>query len=62
METWSSKLGVGRGANNTTLYKRKLLRSLQEIQQFLMEEDCGGSQGLSWAVEPRKKREREREM
>jgi hypothetical protein len=35
-----------------------LLRSLQEIQPFLMEEDCGGGQGLSWAVEPRRERER----
>jgi len=25
-----------------------------------MEEDCGGGQGLSWAVEPRRERERER--
>jgi hypothetical protein len=38
----------------TTLPCKKLLRSLQEIQPFLMEEDCGGGQGLSWAVEPRK--------
>jgi hypothetical protein len=30
------------------------LRSLPEIQPFLMEEDCGGGQGLSWAVEPRR--------
>jgi len=35
-----------------------LLRSLQEIQPFLMEEDCGGGQGLSWAVEPRGEREK----
>jgi hypothetical protein len=40
--------------------KRKLLRSLQEIQPFLMEEDGGGGQGLSWAVEPRREREKER--
>jgi hypothetical protein len=26
-----------------------------------MEEDCGGGEGLSWAVEPRRERERERE-
>jgi hypothetical protein len=26
-----------------------------------MEEDCGGGQGLSWAVEPRRERERERD-
>jgi hypothetical protein len=25
-----------------------------------MEEDCGGGQGLSWAVEPSRERERER--
>jgi hypothetical protein len=33
-----------------------MLRSLQEIQPFLMEEDCGVGQGLSWAVEPRRRR------
>jgi hypothetical protein len=33
-----------------------LLRSLQEIQPFLMEEDGGGGQGLSWAVEPKRER------
>jgi len=27
------------------------------IQPFLMEKDCGGGQGLSWAVEPRKEEE-----
>jgi hypothetical protein len=48
-------VGVGRGANNPTLSK-KLLRSLQEIQPFLMEENCGGGQGLNWAVEPRRRR------
>jgi hypothetical protein len=42
--------------------KRKLLRSLLDIQPFLMEEDCGGGQGLSWAVEPRRERERERKV
>jgi hypothetical protein len=26
-----------------------------------MEEDCGGGQGLSWAVEPRKEEEEEEE-
>jgi hypothetical protein len=26
-----------------------------------LEEDCGGGQGLNWAVEPRGERERERE-
>jgi hypothetical protein len=35
-----------------------MLRSLQEIQPFLMEEDCGGGQGLSWAVEARRETER----
>jgi hypothetical protein len=48
-EAWSSRVGVGRGAQPYPV-KRKLLRSLQEIQPFLMEEDCGGGQGLSWAV------------
>jgi hypothetical protein len=50
-------MGVGREANNPTLYKRKLLRSLQEIQPDF----CGGGQGLSWAVEPRKEEEEEEE-
>jgi hypothetical protein len=35
------------------------LRSLQKIQPFLIEEDCGEGQGLSWAVKPRIERERE---
>jgi hypothetical protein len=54
-EAWSFRMGVGRGANNPILFK-KLLRSLQEIQPFLIEEDCGEGQGLSWAVEPRRRR------
>jgi hypothetical protein len=54
-EAWTSRVGVGRGAN-LTLEKRKLLRSLQKIQPFLMEEDCGEGQGLGWAVEPRRER------
>jgi hypothetical protein len=35
------------------------LGSFQEIQPFLMEEDCGRGQGLSWAVEPRREGGRE---
>jgi hypothetical protein len=31
-------MGFGRGANNPILYKRKLLRSLQEIQPDFEEE------------------------
>jgi hypothetical protein len=31
-------MGVGRGANNLALLKRKLLRSLQEIQLEFVEE------------------------
>jgi hypothetical protein len=31
-------MGVGRGANNPTLQKRKLLGSLQEIQPDFVEE------------------------
>jgi hypothetical protein len=49
-------LGVGL----TTLPFKKMLRSLQEIQPFLMEEYCGGGQGLSWAVGPRRRRRRRR--
>jgi hypothetical protein len=52
---------LGVGLTTLPCKKRKLLRSLQGIQPFLMEEDCGGGQGLSWAVEPRRERERERE-
>jgi hypothetical protein len=37
-EAWSSGMGIGRGANNSTLLKRKLLRSLQEIQPDFVEE------------------------
>jgi hypothetical protein len=37
-EAWSSGMGVGRVANNPTLTKRKLLRSLQEIQPDFLEE------------------------
>jgi hypothetical protein len=37
-EAWSSGMGVGRGANNPILQKRKLLRSLQEIQSDFVEE------------------------
>jgi hypothetical protein len=37
-ETWSTGMGVGREANNLTLLKRKLLRSLHEIQPDFVEE------------------------
>jgi hypothetical protein len=37
-EAWSSGMVVWRGANNPTLKKRKLLRSLQEIQLDFVEE------------------------
>jgi hypothetical protein len=37
-EAWSSGMGVGRGANNPTLWKRNLLSSLQEIQPDFVEE------------------------
>jgi hypothetical protein len=37
-EAWSPGMGVGRGANNPTLYKTKLLRTLQEIQPDFVEE------------------------
>jgi hypothetical protein len=33
-----SGMGVGRGANNPTLSKRKMLRNLQEIQPDFVEE------------------------
>jgi hypothetical protein len=37
-EAWSSGMGVGRGTNNPALQKRKLLRSLKEIQPDFVEE------------------------
>jgi hypothetical protein len=37
-EVWSTGMGVGRGANNPTLVRRKLLRSLHEIQSDFVEE------------------------
>jgi hypothetical protein len=37
-EAWSFGMEVGREANNPTLSKRKLLRSLQEIQPDFVEE------------------------
>jgi hypothetical protein len=37
-EAWTSGMGAGRKANNPTLSKRKLLRSLQEIQSDFEEE------------------------
>jgi hypothetical protein len=37
-EAWSSGMGVGRGATTLPCKKRKLLRSLQEIQPDFVEE------------------------
>jgi hypothetical protein len=47
-EAWSSGMGVGRGANNPTCIK-KIEKPPRNSAGF-----CGGGQGLSWAVEPRK--------
>jgi hypothetical protein len=46
-------MGVGRGANNPTLLKRKLLRSLQEIQPDF-EEEAKAQAGL-WSQGNKKK-------
>jgi hypothetical protein len=48
---------LGVGLKTLPCKKRKFLRNLQEIQPFLMEEDCGGGQGLSWAGEQRRERQ-----
>jgi hypothetical protein len=49
-EAW---MGVGRGANNPTLWKNIVEKTPRNSAVF-----CGGGQGLSWAVEPRKEEER----
>jgi hypothetical protein len=41
---------VGRGANNPTLQKKKIVEKPPRNSAGF----CGGCQGLSWAVEPRK--------
>jgi hypothetical protein len=43
-------MGLGVGLTTLPCKKRKLLRSLQEIQLDFVEE----AKGLSWTVEPRK--------
>jgi hypothetical protein len=45
-------MGVGRGANNPTSKKKIVEKPSRNSAGF-----CGGGQGLSWAVEPRKEEE-----
>jgi hypothetical protein len=52
-EAWSSRVGLGVGL--TTLpCKKKNVEKPPRNSAGLTEEDCGGGQGLSWAVEPRR--------
>jgi hypothetical protein len=48
-------MGVGRGVNNPTLQKKKIVEKPPRNSAGF----CGGGQGLSWAVEPRKEEESE---
>jgi hypothetical protein len=48
---------VGRGANNPTLQKKKIVEKPPRNSAGF----CGGGQGLSWAVDPRKEEEEEEE-
>jgi hypothetical protein len=50
-------VGVGRGANNPTLLKKKIVAKPPRNSAGF----CGGGQGLSWAVGPRKEEEEEEE-
>jgi hypothetical protein len=45
-------MGVGRGANNPTLKKENVEKPPRNSAGF-----CGGGQGLSWAMEPRREEE-----
>jgi hypothetical protein len=48
-------MGVGRGANNPTCKKKIAEKPPRNSAGF-----CGGGQGLSWAVEPRKEEEEDK--
>jgi hypothetical protein len=48
-------MGVGRGANNPTLLKKKIVEKPPRNSAGF----CGGGQGLSWVVEPRKEEKEE---
>jgi hypothetical protein len=56
-EAWSSGLGVGRGATTLPCKRENVEKPPIKSAGF-----CGGGQGLSWAVEPRKERQKEREI
>jgi hypothetical protein len=51
-------VGVRCGDNNPTLYKENCREASKKFSR-ITEEDYGGGQGLSWAVEPRRERERD---
>jgi hypothetical protein len=48
-------MGVGRGVNQPYLVKKKIVEKPPRNSAGF----CGGGQGLSWAVEPRKEEEEE---
>jgi hypothetical protein len=50
-------MGVGHGAKNPTLYKKKIVEKPPRNSAGF----CGGGQGLSWAVEPRRRRKKREE-
>jgi hypothetical protein len=50
-------MGVWRGSNNPTLLKKTIVEKPPRNSAGF----CGGGQGLSWAVEPRKEEEEEEE-
>jgi hypothetical protein len=51
-EAWSSSMGVGRGVQPYPVKKKIVEKPPKNSAGF-----CGGGQGLSWAVEPRKEEE-----
>jgi hypothetical protein len=50
-EAWSSGMGVRRGDTTLLCKKENCWEASKKLPGF-----CGGGQGLSWAVEPRKER------
>jgi hypothetical protein len=49
-------MGVGRGATTLSCKKKIVEKPPRNSAEF-----CGGGQGLSWAVEPRREEEEEEE-
>jgi hypothetical protein len=51
-------MGVGRGANNLPCKKKENVETPPRNSAGF----CGGGQGLSWAVEPRKEEKKEKRI